>query len=66
MDFLEELLPQVVFLEEMAELQDSGFIRHRLPAEINTHKPAHGHRFVQGFFRPRIREVEPLLEEINA
>ena len=65
-DLPKELFPEMVLLEEMTELQDGGLIRHRLPAEIDTHEPAHGHRFVQGFFRPGIGEVEPLLEKINA
>ena len=66
MDLAEELLAQMVSLEEMAELQDRGLIGHRLPAEVDAHELTHGDRFIQGFFRPRIGEVEPLLEEIDA
>ena len=65
-DLPEELFPQMVFLEQMAELQDGGLIGHRLPAQVDAHKPTHGDRFVQGPLRPRIGEVEPLLEEIDA
>ena len=49
----------------MAELQDRAIIWHGLPAEIYADEPAHGDRFIQGFFRPRIGEVEPLLEEVD-
>ena len=64
-DFPEELFPQVVLLEQIAELQDGGLIRHRLLAEIDTDKAAHGLGITQRFFRSWIREVESLLEEIN-
>ena len=59
-DLLEELLPQVVLLEEMAKLQDGRFIRHRLPAEIDADEGAQGLGIVQCLFRSRIGEVEPL------
>ena len=65
-DLPEELLPEMVFLKQMAELQDGGLIGHGFPAEIDAHEPAHGHRFIQGFFRPGIGKVEPLLEKIDA
>ena len=65
-DLPEKLLPQMVFLKQMAELQDRGLIGHGFPAQVDAHKPTHGDRFVQGFFRPGIGEVEPLLEEIDA
>ena len=65
-DLLEELLTQVVLPEGMAELQDGRFIRHRLRPKIDTDKAAHGLKIVQCLFRPRIREIEPLLEEIDA
>ena len=64
-DLLEELLTEVVLLEQMTELQNGRFIRHRFPVEVDTHEPTHGDRFVQGFFRSGIGEIEPLLEEIN-
>ena len=64
-DLPEEFLPEMVFLKQMTELQDGRFIRHRLPAEVDTHEPAHGDRFIQGLFRSRIGEVEPLLEKID-
>ena len=54
----------MVLLEEMAELQDGGLIRHRFPAEIYADEPAHGDRFVQGLLGPGIGEIEPLLEEV--
>ena len=64
MDLPEELFAQMVSLEEMAELQDGGLIRHRFPAEIYADEPAHGDRLVQGLLGPRIGEIEPLLEEV--
>lgn len=63
-DLLEELLAEMVLLEERAELQDGGLIRHRLLAEIYADEPAHGDRFVQGLLGPGIGEIEPLLEEV--
>ena len=60
---LEEFPAEMVLLEEMAELQDGGLIRHRLLAEIYADEPAHGDRLVQGLLGPRIGEIEPLLEE---
>ena len=62
-DLLEELLAGMMLLEERAELQDGGLIRHRLLAEIYADEPAHGDRLVQGLLGPRIGEIEPLLEE---
>ena len=63
-DLLEELLAGMMLLEERAELQDGGLIRHRLPAEIYADKAAHGDRLVQGLLGPGIGEIEPLLEEV--
>ena len=63
MDLLEERLPEMVCLEEMAELQDGRLIWHRLPAQIDADEGAHRLGIVQCLFRPRIGEVDPLLEE---
>lgn len=50
----------------MPEVEDGRLIRHRLPAQVNANKAAHRARFIQGFFRTRIRQVEPVLQEIDA
>src|SRR5207248_5848104 len=39
---------------------------HRLAAQIDTDKAAHRRRIVERFLRRRVRQIEPLLQEIDA
>jgi hypothetical protein len=51
---LEQPLPQLVLLQQMAKLAHRGLIRHRLPPQIDAHKLPHPHRIVQRFFHPGV------------
>jgi hypothetical protein len=63
---LEELASHLVLLQQVPELTHCGLIGHRLASQVNTHEAAHRSRVVKRFFDRRIREVEPLLQEIDA
>jgi hypothetical protein len=52
-------------LQHMAEAQHRGLIGHRHRTQVDTRKPAHRHRVVEGFLHPRIREIEPLLQKVH-
>lgn len=66
MHLFKQPAPQIMLLQQMAETTDRGFIRYPFPTQVNAHKPAQGQRIVQRFFRRRIRQVEPLLDEVDA
>src|SRR6266436_2092869 len=63
---VERLPAQIVLLEQMAEAAHRRLIRHRFAAEIDADKIAHCPRIVERLFHRRVRQVEPLLEEIDA
>lgn len=65
-DFLEDLPAQIVPLQQMAKLAESGFIRHRLLSQINARKLAHRHRVIQRFFHRRILEIKPVLQAVDS
>src|SRR6476620_6741116 len=50
----------------MTEAAHRGRIRHWLAAEVNADKAAHRLRIVQCLLYRRVRQAEPLLQEIEA
>ena len=60
-----QLLSQVVRLHQMAELAYRGLVGHRLSAQVNADKVAHRPRVIQCLFHRRVREVEPVLQQVN-
>jgi hypothetical protein len=50
----------------MAELADGGLVGDRLVSEVDSDEAPHGFHVVKGFFRPRITEVEPALQEMDS
>src|ERR1022692_1250213 len=50
----------------MAELAYRSLVWHRLVTQIDAHEAAHHRRVVQRLFHPRGRQVEPLLQKVNA
>ena len=57
---------QAVLFQQMAELADRRLVRHRLSPQVNAHELPHHHRVIQGLFHRRVRQVEPLLQKVNA
>ncbi len=51
--------------QQMSELADRGFIRHRFTAQINPDKLSHGAGIVEGLLHRRVRQVEPLLQTMQ-
>lgn len=64
-DGLKECRAELMSFQQVPEPADGGLIRHRFRAEINPGEGAHGSRVVQGLFDRRVRQIEPLLEEID-
>src|ERR1700757_2881093 len=62
---VEQLLAQIVGFQQMAEAAHRRLVRHRLAAEINPDEIAHGQRIVEHLFHRRVRQGEPLLQEID-
>src|SRR6516165_7262007 len=62
---VEQLPAQIVGLQQMAEAAYRRFVRHWLAAEINADEIAHHQRIVECLFHRRVRQVEPLLQEID-
>ena len=55
-----------MLLQQVTELQNGALIRHRFVAKINTRERSQGARVVERFFRPRIGQLKPVLQKINA
>lgn len=53
-------------LQQMAEVQDGGFVRHAVVTGIEPGEGTHEGDVVQGFFHGGIGEGEPLLHEVDA
>jgi hypothetical protein len=64
-DFLKDPFPEAVGLEKMAELTNGGLVGDRFVSEVDPDEASHGFHVVQGFFRGRITEVEPALQEMD-
>lgn len=65
-DQAEQAISQVVPFHEVAELADGGLVRRGFPAEVDAHEPAHRQGVVQSLLGSRIREIEPVLKEVDA
>ena len=63
---VEQLVAQVVLFHQMAELADGRLIRRRLSPEIDAYKLAQRLGIIKSFLRSRIREIEPVLQEVNS
>src|SRR6478735_9394773 len=62
---VEQLLAQIVLLDQVTKAAHRRLVRHRLAAEIDPDKAAHRRRIVERLLDRRIRQIEPLLQEIN-
>ena len=63
---VEQLLAQIVRLEQVTEAAHRGFVGRRLAAEIDVDKAPHRRRIVKCLLHRRVRQIEPLLQEIDA
>jgi hypothetical protein len=63
---VEQLLAQIVLLEQMTKAAHRRLVGHRLAAEIDADEAAHRRRIVQRLLHRRVRQIEPLLQEIEA
>src|SRR6516162_3886696 len=50
----------------MAEATHRGLVRHPLAAEIDADKTAHRRRIIERLLYRRVRQIEPLLQEVDA
>src|SRR5207253_1790960 len=66
LDFGKQLFRQPVPLQQMTKVQDRRFIRHFVLAQLDPRKPAHRFAVVKRFFHARVRQVEPLLQKVDA
>ncbi len=64
-DLLEDPLGQGMFLQQMAEAQQRGGIRHALDGQVDTDEVAHGLAVVDGIFQRLVGKRIPLLQEVD-
>lgn len=64
-DQRKELIAQIVWLYQMAEVTDGRFIRSRFIAQINTDEFAHHARIIDRFLSRRIRQIKPVLQKTD-
>jgi len=58
---------QIVLLEQVAETAHRGLVRRRFATEVDPDKKAaHRPRIVKRLFDRRVRQVEPVLQQIDA
>ena len=62
---VKQLITQIVLLHQVAKLADRGFVRHRLPTEIDADEEAQRTGIIESFLGGRIRQVEPVLDEMD-
>ena len=64
-NFLEDLLGQRMLLQQVAEAQQRGLVRHAFNGQIDTHKVAHCLAVIDGILQCLIGQDIPLLEEVD-
>ena len=64
--FIKQLPAQIMLFQQMTEAAHCRLVRHRLAAEIDADKIANGCQIIDRFLHRRVRQVEPLLQEIDA
>ena len=57
---------QIVRLQQVAEAAHRRLVRNRLAAEVDADETPHRQRIVERFFHRRVRQVEPLLQKVDA
>ena len=62
----QDLYAEVVGFEQMAKAQDGAFIGQVLLSHVQADKLTVQRRVVQRFFHGRVRQVEPLLQAVDA
>src|SRR3984957_16780368 len=62
---IEDGVSQRVALQQVAEAQNRTLVRHHLVAQLNPCKPAHRFAVIDCVFGLWVRQVEPLLQEVN-
>ena len=56
---------QFVLLQQVTKPKNGALVRHRRTPQIDAHKVPQHRRFIQRILRPRIAQVEPLLQKIH-
>src|SRR6185312_3908964 len=64
-DLRKDALAELVLLEQMPKAQDRRLVRNRILGELDTGKAAHRLRVVQRVLHRRVREVDPVLHEVD-
>src|SRR3984893_8510550 len=62
---IEDGLGQPVLLQQVAEAQNRTLVRHHLVAQLNPRETPHRLAVVDRIFGLWVRQIEPLLQEIN-
>ena len=65
LDGLKDLLPQLVFLQQVAEGQDCCLIGDPFTDQLDTGKAAHGGHLDQSLFHRRVAQRVPVLQEMD-
>src|SRR6516165_5296852 len=66
MYLIEKLPTQIVLFEQMAEATHRGLVRHRFATQIDADKTPHRQRIIERLLHRRVRQIEPLLQKIDA
>jgi len=64
-DRIEDRLSQPMALQQVAKAQNRALIRHHLVAQLHPRETPHRFAIVNRIFRLRVRQIEPLLQEVN-
>src|ERR1700682_3131908 len=64
-DRIEDRLGQPMALQQVAKAQNRALIRHHLVAQLHPRETPHRFAIVNRIFRLRVRQIEPLLQEVN-
>ena len=63
---MQDIFSDVVFLQQMVELQQGSAVWNLLVKEVDPEEASHGIAVIDGFFHPLVGEIETVLCEIHA
>jgi hypothetical protein len=66
MDLLEQAAAQLVLFQQMAEAAHRRLVGNWLAPQVDADEATHRQRVVESFLDRRVRQVEPVLEKVDA
>ena len=66
MDLFEQAAAQLVLFQQVAEAAHRRLVGDRLAPQVDVDEATHRQRVVEGLLERQVRQVEPVLEKVDA